>query len=656
MTVNALSGRRIAIANRGEIAVRIAATCHRLGAVPIVLLGEPDLDGYAARTIGRVEALGPAGSELDIAQVVATAVRARADLLHPGYGFLSERADLADACAAAGIVFVGPSAATLRLCGDKLATRAAAERAGGPILPASPSLDDDPGEWLAAGQAVGYPLLVKPAGAGGGRGLRRVADEMGLVDAVHTSRRESDAAGAGTRVYLERELVDARHIEVQLAGDGERVLVLGDRDCSLQRRAQKVIEEAPAPHVASGVRATLHEHARRIGEEVGLRGIATCEFLLGADGTLAFLEVNPRIQVEHPVTELVTGIDLVEWQLMIAHDGLSVIDAPSTPRGHAIEARVYAEDPWAGFFPTIGRLETVSWPSRPDVRVDAGYASGDTVPTEYDAMLAKIIAFGPDRSAAIAALRVALRETVVAGVATNLPWLLNLIDTPAVAAGMATTRTAGEIPPMMPDRTPAVLAAIAHTLDHGQSASDPWSAIGPFRLSGDAALTFHGDDWEDRITLRRRTTEWEIDSGAGPVPLRWWRDAARIWTVGSGDIVARMAVVELVLGLEIVGAGGRWLVRAGTRPTVDSTRRARTSDGRVRAPMPAKVLAIHVSPGDRVTPGQPVVTLSAMKMELVCEAPGAGVVETVGCVVDELVRANAVLVGVRLDVEGADID
>ena len=290
-----MAGKRVAIANRGEIAVRIAATCRRLGATPILLLGSPDLSGYAVRQVGRVELVGEAGAELDVGLVVAATRRAEADFLHPGYGFLSERATLAEACAPAGIQFVGPSAATLRLCGDKLATRAAAERVGVPTLPASPPLGDEPEGWLKAGREVGYPLLVKPAGAGGGRGLRHVAGEAGLAEAVAASRRESAASGAGALVYLERELLAPRHVEVQVAADGERALALGDRDCSVQRRHQKVIEEAPAPHVDEATRMALHEHARRIAAEVGLHGIATCEFLLGADGEVAFLEVNPRI-------------------------------------------------------------------------------------------------------------------------------------------------------------------------------------------------------------------------------------------------------------------------------------------------------------------------------------------------------------------------
>ena len=331
-----VAGKRIAIANRGEIAVRIAATCRRLGAIPIVLLGDPDLNGYAARQIGLIERVGPAGSELDVELVIAAAKRASADYLHPGYGFLSERPALAEACDAAGIRFVGPSADTLRLCGDKLATRAAAVRAGVPVLPASPPIGDSPDEWVAAAQAIGYPLLVKPAEAGGGRGLRFVADESALIGAVQASRRESSSSGAGAVIYLERAMIEPRHVEVQVAADRDRTIAVGDRDCSIQRRHQKVIEEAPAPNIDDSVRANLHEYARRIAEETGLHGIATVEFLLDGSGEIAFLEVNPRIQVEHPVTELVTGVDLVEWQLLISSDR-------SVPRGQDTGSRVVTQ-------------------------------------------------------------------------------------------------------------------------------------------------------------------------------------------------------------------------------------------------------------------------------------------------------------------------
>ncbi|MGH2561947.1 MAG: biotin carboxylase N-terminal domain-containing protein [Thermomicrobiales bacterium] len=652
--MTALAGRRVAIANRGEIAVRIATTCRRLGAIPILLLGTPDLNGFAARMVGRVELVGEAGSEMDVTRVIEAAQRVRADFLHPGYGFLSERPALAEACAGAGIRFVGPAPNTLRRCGDKLATRAAAERAGVPVLPASPSLGNDPAAWVDAARSIGFPLLVKPAEAGGGRGLRHVADESALIEAVSAARRESASSGAGDLVYLERELVHPRHVEVQIAADGQVAHALGDRDCSLQRRHQKVIEEAPAPNITPETRDALHGHARRIAVEVGLCGIATCEFLLGADGTIAFLEVNPRIQVEHPVTERVTGLDLVAWQLRIAADQGMPSDAIPSPRGHAIEARVYAEDPASGFFPTAGTLSVVSWPIGPNLRVDAGYATGDVVSAAYDAMLAKVVAYAATREAALATLRAALIDTVVAGLPTNLPWLVNLLDDETVASGHATTRIARDVPPNMPDRAPAIFAAIAHTLDRSQqAASDPWSTIGPFRLSGSASLTFHGDDWEERLSVRQAPDGWAITRGDVVTPLQWWRDSAGIWTIAAGDDVARVAVIDRGDGVEVSGHGGRWFVRSGSRPTADVTRRKQASDGRVRAPMPAKVLRVHVTAGDHVALGQPLVTLSAMKMELVCDAPAAGVVETVGCQPDQQVAADHLLISLNIDDQAA---
>ncbi|MFL5761453.1 MAG: acetyl/propionyl/methylcrotonyl-CoA carboxylase subunit alpha [Thermomicrobiales bacterium] len=641
-----VAGTRVAIANRSEIAVRIAATCQRLEATPILLLGEPDRDGFAARQVGRVERIGEAGSELDLERVIAAAQRVSADYLHPGYGFLSERAELADACQTAGIRFVGPSAETLRRCGDKLATRAGAERASVPVLPASPPLGADPETWKAAARAVGFPLLVKPTGAGGGRGLRFVAEEATLVEAVAASRREGGGDGA---VYLERALIAPRHVEVQVAGDGHTALAIGDRDCSLQRRHQKVIEEAPAPNVDESTRTALHKYAQRIADEVGLRGIATCEFLLGQDGTIAFLEVNPRIQVEHPVTELVTGIDLVEWQLLIAAGGV-LPNGDFTPRGHAIEARVYAEDPAQGFFPSAGTLDVVAWPKRSDVRVDAGYETGNVVPSTYDPMLAKIIARGFDRDSALHALRVALRETIVAGLPSNLSWLLALLNEEATRVGRATTQTASEVAPTMPDRRLAVAAAVAHTLDRArQSTSDPWTAVGPLRLSGAATLTFHGTDWEERLSVRQSNDGWKIVREGETVPLSWWQDSQRVWTVKFGEDVARFAVVVDDDNTVIYGNGGRWVMKTGRRPSAEGARRKRTSDGLIRAPLPGRVMVIHAAAGDHVGQGQPLVTLSAMKIELVCDAPAVGTIESVSCEVGQLVDAGVVLVSMRTE-------
>ena len=300
----------------------------------------------------------------------------------------------------AGITFIGPSAETLEHCGDKVATRAIAESAGVPLLQASETLGDDPDEWRTEAERIGYPVLVKAVLGGGGASLRPVASQGELIDAIESARREAEAAGAGPMLYLERFLPGARHIEVQVAGDGQRAIAIGERECSLQRRHQKVIEEAPAANLPNADRQKLFGYAVQVAEAVKLKSLATVEFLYGTDGTIAFIEVNPRLQVEHPVTELVTGIDLVALQLDIAN-GLPLPEVDQRTNGHAIEARLYAEDPAQQFLPSPGPIRVLSLPAAPNVRIDAGYQAGDRIPERYDPMIAKIIAWGDTRSVAI---------------------------------------------------------------------------------------------------------------------------------------------------------------------------------------------------------------------------------------------------------------
>ena len=646
MSAGLLGGQRVAIANRGEIAIRIAVTVRRFGGIPVALLGEPDLEGMAARQIGIVEPLGPAGSELNVDIVVAAAKRAGARFLHPGYGFLSERAELAQACIAAGITFVGPSPETLSLCGDKLETRAAADRARVPVLPATDALGEDPDEWLALANDIGYPMLVKPSGAGGGRGLRQVADADSLLDAIQASRREGATSGSPGVVYLERELVDPRHIEVQLAAGGGIAIALGDRDCSLQRRHQKVIEEAPAPNLDLDVRRTLHDSAVRLAREVGLNGIATCEFLLGAGNEVAFLEINPRIQVEHPVTELVTGIDLVEWQLRIALGEPVPVCATPHPRGHAIEARVYAEDPARGFLPSAGTLDVASWPYRQGVRVDAGYGQGDDVPTTYDAMLAKVVAHAADRAAATTLLGQALGETVLSGVTTNLSWLRDLLAHDAFGQGMATTATAVRVPASPSLAEGADLAALAHLLTSGDAEPDgAWAALGAWRQHGPAAITLHTDEWERRYRVERDGHAWRVTVDGMAHPVRWWRGPDRVWTIAHGEEVRRYATASLPGGIAVTPGGGRTVTfTVGPRAVAAGSPRRQSGTGDVRAPMPGRVVNILVAVGDEVEVGQAVAVLTAMKMELTCGAPMAGVVSAVHCAVDEIIPADYELV------------
>ena len=638
---------RVAIANRAEIAIRIAATCRQRGLEPVLVAGEPDRNSFAARIIGRVEIAGPTGAELDPAAVVAAALRSGCRYLHPGYGFLSERPALAHACAEAGITFIGPSATTLEQCGDKVATRAVAESVAVPLLNASETLGDDSGEWRSEAERIGYPILVKAVLGGGGASLRPVAGPDELIDAIDSARREAEAAGVGPMLYLERFLPGARHIEVQVAGDGQRAIAIGERECSLQRRHQKVIEEAPAVRLPAADRQRLYQYAVNVAEAVGLKSLATVEFLYGTDGTIAFIEVNPRLQVEHPVTELVCDIDLVALQLDIA-DGIPLPGIDRTPRGHAIEARLYAEDPERQFLPSPGSITVLSLPASPRVRVDAGYQAGDRVPERYDPMLAKVIAWGETRDIAIDRLRDALEQAAMSGVATNRAWLLALLADPRVRNGVYDTRTAQSIPaPSSSEAPPPLIAAalVATTLERPPS-DDPWERIGPFRLSGASELAFHDarGNWEMVAEVEKSGADWQLTIDSNRASLHWHRGPDDVWTVGFGDEVGRVAIARDGKGvIEVVNSAGRWFARAGRRSS-ESTRTAREADNAIRAPLPGKVIRVDAAPDQVVPEGAPLVILSAMKMEVVLRAPRRSRVRAVHCHTDEQVDAGDVLV------------
>jgi acetyl-CoA carboxylase, biotin carboxylase subunit len=430
--------RRLLVANRGEIAVRVLRTCQRLGIETVLAASEADLDSVPARMADRTVCIGPAApaaSYLDVDAVVHAAVASGADAVHPGYGFLAENRRLAEACVAAGVVFVGPTAAQLDAAGDKLAARAHAVAAGLPVLPGGPV--GGAAEALRLAREVGWPVLVKAVGGGGGRGLRVVADPARLADTVQRATAEAGAAFGDPRVYLERFLPAGRHVEVQLLGDGQTVIHLGDRDCSVQRRYQKLLEEAPAPGLGEELRGRLHRAAVALGRRLGYRGLGTVEFLVdqALDGFF-FLELNARIQVEHPVTEAVTGLDLVAEQLAVAEGRpLRLAQAEVTPAGHAIECRINAEDPEQDFRPSPGTVTAAVFPAGDGIRVDTHVQAGAAVPPHYDSLLAKLIVHGPDRPAAVARLQGALRRCEIAGVATNLALHERLVRHPEFVAG-----------------------------------------------------------------------------------------------------------------------------------------------------------------------------------------------------------------------------
>jgi acetyl-CoA carboxylase biotin carboxylase subunit len=434
--------RRILIANRGEIAVRIVRSCQRLGIETVLAASEADLDSLAARMADYTICIGPARSAesyLNISAVLAAAEAAKADAIHPGYGFLSENQQLAKACGEAGIVFIGPTVEQLDAVGDKLKARSNAMEAGLPVVPGGEVGDMD--EALALAEQIGWPLLIKAVGGGGGRGMKQVHEPDKLVETIDMAIAEAQAAFGDPRVYLERFVVAGRHVEVQVLGDGENIIHLGTRDCSVQRRYQKLVEEAPAPNLRDSLREEMHRAAVAFARHLKYRGLGTVEFLVDCErDTFYFLEMNARIQVEHPVTEAICGLDLVAEQIFIAEGcPLRLTQEEVRFQGHAIECRINAEDWTRNFCPSPGEVKTAIFPAGQGIRVDTHMQEGAQIPPFYDSMIAKMIVHGEDRSAVIENMSRALSRCEIGGVTTNLPMHLELMNQSDFMAGGVTT-------------------------------------------------------------------------------------------------------------------------------------------------------------------------------------------------------------------------
>jgi excisionase family DNA binding protein len=582
--------RALLIANRGEIATRIGRTAERLG-MRVIRVHEPDEpapdDGDLAL---------PIRSYLDADAVIDAARRGGADAIHPGYGFLAENAGFADAVARAGLVWVGPPPSAIRAMGDKAAARRLAAASGVPVVPGYDEANQDDASLTDAARDVGFPLLVKPAGGGGGKGMRivRGLDELG--NALAASRREALAAFADDRLILERLLEAPRHVEVQVLFDAHQNGVhLGERDCSAQRRQQKILEEAPAPSVDARLRADLGQAALAVAAAAGYIGVGTAEFLVTDDGSFFFLEMNTRLQVEHPVTEAVTGRDLVADQLRIAAgEPLGVEQAAVRISGHAIEVRIYAEDPENGFLPATGRVVDLQLPGGEGIRVDAGIGASDLVSDRYDPLLAKVIAHGPTRGAALERLRGALAETRILGVRTNLHFLRWLVDQPVTGEGELRTDTLAGLdlpgPISLPDAAWRSAAALLADLGTG-----PWS--GGWRLNAAAAIRLaQGDDVH----------------AVEPLP---GLPAARRGNTAYVDVEGQSIEFRLAPPPAVEEAVRHAAQAAGTAILV--------------APMPGRVLAVHHRPGDIVVAHAPVVVLEAMKMEHAISAPLSGTLTAV---------------------------
>jgi acetyl-CoA/propionyl-CoA carboxylase biotin carboxyl carrier protein len=612
------------VANRGEIARRVFRTAKRLGMRTVAVHSDADANLPYVREADAAVRLGPAparDSYLDVERILAAARETETDLIHPGYGFLAESPELATAAAKAGLRFVGPPPDVLAALGDKAHAKKLAHTAGVPVLPGWSGDDQRDEVFIEAAARVGYPIMVKPVAGGGGIGMQRVREPSALRDALAKARRIAASSFSDERLLLERLVERPRHVEVQILADTHgNVVALGERDCSAQRRHQKVLEETPAPSLDDAQRKAIADAAIALARAAGYVNAGTVEFAVDEQSDFFFLEVNARLQVEHPVTELVWDIDLVEQQLRIALGERLKLKEPA-PRGHAVEVRLYAEDVAAGFLPSTGRILHLRWPD--GVRVDAGYDEGNEVTRHYDPLIAKLIAHGPHRKLALAKLDEALSRTEVLGVRTNLPFLRRLVAHPDVQRGRADTELVGRdfegLSPTKPDASQASLALAASALaDAARHVADPWTARGAFRVGETAgtSVVLHEGTRERAVRVR----------GTGPYETsghRVARDTSErhAWTVDGQPAAAAL------------GQASVWVALQGQVDELSTGAPERATDaaaaGEVAAPMPGVVIAAHARADMRARRGDLLFVVEAMKMELRVEAPADGVVKRV---------------------------
>ncbi|MEM9009954.1 MAG: acetyl/propionyl/methylcrotonyl-CoA carboxylase subunit alpha [Pseudomonadota bacterium] len=618
---------KILIANRGEIACRVIRTCRRLGVATVAVYSEADAGALHVEMADEAVPIGPppvAESYLKGDVIIAAAKATGAEAIHPGYGFLSENPDFVEAVEAAGLTFIGPSASAIRAMGLKDAAKALMEKAGVPVVPGYHGAEQDPTFLAGEADQIGYPVLIKARAGGGGKGMRLVEKAEAFADALASAQREATAAFGDPAVLIEKFVTSPRHIELQVFGDGTRAIHLYERDCSLQRRHQKVIEEAPAPGMTADVRAAMGAAAVRAAEAIGYAGAGTVEFIVDGSGALRpdgfwFMEMNTRLQVEHPVTEAITGLDLVEWQLRVASGEPLPLAQEDVPlRGHAMEARLYAEDVPRGFLPATGTLSHLSFPE--DARIDSGVRAGDTISPHYDPMIAKVITHGPTRGAARLALSQALAETRVAGTVTNLEFLGALTRNPSFATGdVDTGLIARDLAALVPEDLPTEAVALA--------------ALGVLDLLG-APGPLDGFTLWAPLTHRVRLTAGEerhevavTPEGRGAFHVSGAFEH-RITRLGGGPEALRLRIDDRQVTAGVLTAPGRVTVfldgRSHVLHPVDPFAAAEAAAGggdTIAAPMPGLVKAVRAAAGAEVAAGAPLLILEAMKMEHTLTAP-----------------------------------
>jgi len=645
----------VLVANRGEIAVRVIRTLREMGIRSVAVHSDADAGALHTRLADVAVPIGPAPaaqSYLSIERVLDAAARTGAQAIHPGYGFLSENVDFAKACETAGIVFIGPPVAAIEAMADKIRAKQTVLTAGVPVVPgrSEPGMTDE--QVADAAVAVGFPALLKPSAGGGGKGMRVVRSADELPAAIAAARREARGSFGDDTLLVERYVGNSRHIEVQVLGDAHGNLVhLGERECSLQRRHQKVIEEAPSPLLDTAMRASMGRAAVEAARAVGYTGAGTVEFIVDADRPrdFFFLEMNTRLQVEHPVTELITGLDLVEQQIRIAAgERLPVEQSDVSLDGHAIEARLYAEDPARGFLPSAGTVVGLVEAEGPGIRVDSSLTVGTVVGTDYDPMLAKVIAWAPTRETARARLVAALGRTAVLGVTTNAGFLRELLGDPDVVAGRLDTgliERRGESltlpePPSAEVFAAAALALLVESEPAG-ALVDRWDVPDGWRL-GEPAWTVRrlqalgGDPVTVRV--RGRSTDAQVAVGEGdPLPASAVRDGDRLRVTLDGRTSSFVVVHSG--GTVWLAAGGR-VVALREHERLASSTGATGGDGAVTSPMPGTVTLVQASVGDQVGAGDPLLVVEAMKMEHVLTAPIAGTVTELGVAAGQTVALD----------------
>jgi len=650
---------KILIANRGEIACRVMRTAHRLGIAAVAVHTDADRAALHVRLAGEARRVE---SYLDIDAIVAAARAAGAEAIHPGYGFLSENEEFAAACSKAGLVFVGPPAEAIAAMGDKAAAKRLMEKAGVPLVPGYHGEEQDPAHLEKEAARIGFPVLIKPSAGGGGKGMRVVSNRREFGPALEGARREAKSSFGDDRVLIERYLERPRHIEIQVFGDAKgNVVYLFERDCSVQRRHQKVLEEAPAPGLDPKKRSEMGAAAVAAARAIGYSNAGTVEFIAEQDGRFYFMEMNTRLQVEHPVTEMVTGLDLVELQLRVAAGEILPFSQEDLRlEGHAIEARIYAEDPERDFLPATGRLAHVAFPHQDaDVRIDAGVESGDEITPWYDPMIAKLIVRGADRDAALARLRRALADVEIAGVRTNVAFLRRIAASKAFGRAELDTglieRNRHEIFPKRDPIGTDVLAAAAFAelayeertaRERAQASGDPyspWYRVDGWRLNEDSHHDFLFVEGESEHPVR------VLFSASG---LRLAVHGKEHAFAGKplDDAALSIRLDERTYRARVLRDGDDWHVFAGgdyRRLTLRhglSGQDEEARRGSLAAPMPGRIVQVMSRPGETVKKGQPLLILEAMKMEHTVTAPADGIVKEIHFAAGEQVLEGAELV------------